>query len=379
MKPKKHWVPLAKHILIGFLFLGSFISAATMVNAQLNSKVTVISPDNKENIKQMQNGLQKLGYYRGQQTGNLDKATKQAIQKFQKDNSIKPATGVINEKTLTAMFRQLKNPKKQNTQGENGRTGYREAINPPKITPYTPPSPNDPGNLDKMKAQQRQSGSYWMNIGKEYVAQGTPPECPNPLVMQPPVDFSLVTSLLYPGQQRSTGYKAHGGFRFDSSPSNNISVKIPFDANLIDGSRYIEAGEIQYLLTFQSPCGIMYRFDHLMTLTPKFQKIADGFPEAKIDDSRTTNVVPPVAVVTGEEVATAVGFSKTKNVAVDFGVYDLRKKNAASANADWVKQRESALAIHGICWFDLFPNQKQVLLGLPAGDQAMGKKSDYCQ
>jgi|GEM_PF-3189679 len=373
-------MPLAKHIITGFLVIGSFIPAATIVSAQLNSKLTIEFPgNNKENIKQMQDRLQKLGYYQGQQTGKLDKATKQAIEKFQKDNKIKPATGVVNEKTLTAMSRQLKKLEKQNMQSGNGKYGYRKGINPPAITTYTPPSPNDPGNLDKMETQQGQSGSFWMNTGKEYVAQGTPPDCPSPLVMQPPVDFSLVTSVLYPGQQRSTGYKAHGGFRFDNSPSNNISVKIPFDAALINGNRSIEAGEIQYLLTFQSQCGIMYRFDHLLTLTPKFQKIADSFPEAKMNDTRTTNVIPPVAVTAGEELATAVGFSKTKNIAVDFGVYDLRKKNAASANADWVKQRESALAIHGICWFDLFPNQKQLLLGLPAGDQANGKKSDYCQ
>ncbi len=378
MMPKKHYTLFAKQIIINFLIIGSFISVATIASAQMNSKLTIVSPS-KENIKQMQDGLQKLGLYRGKQTGKLDETTKQAIKKFQKDNNIKPATGVVNEKTLTALSRQLKKLEKQNTQGGNGTYGYHEAINPPKITPYTPPSPNDPGNLDKMKVWKGQSGSYWMNIGKEYVAQGTPPECPNPLVMQQPVDFSLVTSVLYPGQQRSTGYKAHGGFRFDSSLSNNISVRIPFDAALIEGSRYIEAGEIQYLFTFQASCGIMYRFDHLLTLTPKFQKIADSFPEAKIDDSRTTNVIPPVAVTVGEEVATAVGFSKTKNIAVDFGVYDLRKKNAASANADWVKQRESALAIHGICWFDLFPNQKQLLLSLPVGDQAVGKKSDYCQ
>ncbi len=381
MKPKKQWAPLAEHIIIGFLVVGAFLPLATYVGAKMNSTISPPSiGNNKDNILQMQDGLQKLGYYQGEQTGKIDNATKLAIQKFQKDNTIKPANGKISGKTLSTMLRQLNKSQKQGGQNDNGRSGYRYGINAPAITPYTPPSENDPGEIEKRKVQQSQSGSNWMDTGSDFVAVGAPPACPDPLVMQPPVDFTKVSSILYPGQYRGSNYKPHGGFRLDNNGSNNISIKIPFDATLINGSRYNEIGEMQYLLTFQSPCGIRYRFDHLLMLAPKFQKILEQVPLT--EDTHTTEFNPPVAVTAGEEVATAVGHTVNKNYAFDFGVYDLRKKNAASAKADWVTEHEKdpgfRLAIHGICWFDLFPSQKQLLISLPGGDSASGKKSDYC-
>ena len=113
MKSRKYWLHVFEHVLVISIVLASYISVATtVVNAQFNSKPTIPSINTKENISQLQDGLQKIGYYHGKQTGKLDKTTKQAIQKFQKTNNIKPANGMVNEKTINTMISQLKNLEK---------------------------------------------------------------------------------------------------------------------------------------------------------------------------------------------------------------------------------------------------------------------------
>lgn len=221
----------------------------------------------------------------------------------------------------------------------------------------------------------------WMFMGSEWRANGTPESCPDPLRLQPPVDLDLVTEVLYPGQIRGGNYKPHGGFRFGKSLNDDITVRVPLDAQLVKASRYIETGETQYLLMFISPCGIAYRFDHLRTLSEKVMKIMDTLPEARVDDSRTTTIEPPVSFVAGEVVATSVGFIKNANVFVDFGVYDLRKKNEISQDGTWASQHQKFIELehYAVCWFDLFPaTDASRLKRLPGADAAQGKKSDYC-
>ncbi len=386
----KHWHHF--FLICSLVIIALSLVPGLAVLAKKSARVVTADNATTSDIKDLQEALKQLGYYRGAINGHMSIGLKQAVAKLQTASGIRPANGFLNDQTKNLIFQFLltnsNNKNKKNNFPQmgrndlNGQRGYYGSVNPPQITPYTPPSDNDPGNVEMRKFQQQnQSGNYWMAREKDWVAIGNPPACPDTLVFQPPIDFTLATSVLYPGQQRLTGYKPHGGFRFDNSPSNNISVKIPLDAMLVNGSRYPEAGEVQYIFTFQTPCGIMYRFDHLLTLTPKFQKIMEEIPMGT--DSRTTDVNPPVTVTAGEEIATAVGFTKTKNVAFDFGVYDMRKPNAASINPDFIKAHETdagfRLITHAICWFDLFPSQKQLLVNLPAGDQASDKKSDYCQ
>src|SRR5690606_14455666 len=119
--------------------------------------------------------------------------------------------------------------------------------------------------------------------------------------------------------------------------SEDITVRAPLAATITEASRYIESGEVQYLFTFLNECGIMYRFDHLYTLSEKLQRVADTLPEAKPDDSRTTPI-SGVTVEQGEIIATAVGLKVNKNTSVDFGVYDLRSRNAIStSNSEWTQ------------------------------------------
>lgn len=192
------------------------------------------------------------------------------------------------------------------------------------------------------------------------------PPCPEPLILQTPVDITQVTSILYPGQERGGDFKPHGGFRFDNASSNALEVRAPMDATFSDASRYLEEGEVQYMFDFQAECGIRYRFDHLLTLAPKFAAIADQLPDAKEHDSRTVPV-EPLRVKAGDVIATAVGFKKTTNVFVDFGVYDLRGKGRTNPRP------------YAVCWFDLLPPADATIVkSLPSGDSQSGTQSTLC-
>lgn len=231
------------------------------------------------------------------------------------------------------------------------------------------------------ESEQETEATSWEFDGEKWQSFTTPPACPEPLVMRSPVDMSLVSGILYPGQYRGGNYKPHGGFRFDGKKSSDVTVTAPFDATLTIGSRYIEQGEVQYLLYFEHSCGLAYRFDHLLTLAPVIQKVADALPAAKPDDSRTTRFTTPIQVKAGDIIATAVGFTKTQNVSMDWGVYDLRQPNVASKNPAFAAKHadDKSQAFYGVCWFDLLPSDlAQKVRTFPASGSE-GKTSDYCQ
>ena len=194
----------------------------------------------------------------------------------------------------------------------------------------------------------------------EPTAANVSTDCPRPLTLATPVDTALVTSMLWPGQVRGDGFRAHGGFRFDTSQPDDIKVVAPLAARLTAASRYLEQGEEQYLLFFSSPCGLNFRFDHVRSLSPKLAAALADLPPAKPNDSRTTNVTGVVTVTAGEEISHSVGISAT-NVFVDFGLYT-----------------PSDFTTNGVCFFDyLSPDDSTRLRSLPTGNE--GKQSDYCR
>src|SRR3989338_4347123 len=211
--------------------------------------------------------------------------------------------------------------------------------------------------------------------------------CPDPFIFDLPIDIRKATSVLYPGQIRGGDFKAHCGFRFDNSRPDEITVVAPIDAPTVTGARYPVDGEIQYTLEFEDPCGIRYRLGHLLTLSPKFQAIAEKFPMPTTLDSRTTQVYPPIAVKKGETIATAVGLTGRgaggtgqANTFLDWGVYDFRQKNEASQDPAWAASHTSETYQYGVCWFDwISPENRAKVLSLPSSDGEHGTHSDFCR
>ena len=212
-------------------------------------------------------------------------------------------------------------------------------------------------------------------------------DCPDPFIFRLPIDISKATSVLYPGQVRGDDYKAHGGFRFDTSQNDEIIVTAPYDAQVVAGGRYPVNGEIQYVFDFAHPCGIQYRLGHLLTLSPKFQAIAEKFPLNEEGNSRTTQIRSRIDVKQGEVVSTAVGMTKSNdpnfrgpNTFLDWGVYDYRQKNEAAQNPTWTAEHPFPTYQYGVCWFDwINPEDRDRVLTLPSSDLKHGKESDYCK
>lgn len=227
--------------------------------------------------------------------------------------------------------------------------------------------------------------SWQLKEGNLWAATGTPPLCPDPLVFAPPTDLKKVTSILYPRQPRGDAFKPHGGFRFsDQTPNNQVTVTIPFDAEIVQGSRAFRNGENQFSFVLIAPCGIWYSLGHLLELSPKFLAIANSLP--LVDDTtgfhtqQFYEVNPPIPVTTGEVIATAVGYAIPHNVFFDFGVLDLRHKNGFTIRPEWAAQFGQQFDEYGICWLDLLPaDDAAYLRTLNGGDWEYGQLSDYCQ
>ena len=221
----------------------------------------------------------------------------------------------------------------------------------------------------------------WNFNASDWINMSTIPACESPLEFNSSVDISKATNILYPGQTRGSDFKPHGGFRFDNNLNNDLEVKLPLDAQIFQGSRYIESGELQIILDFIAPCGIMFRFDHIKEVSAELQEFIDELPEAKADDTRTTIFQNQKMFKAGTIIATEVGFSNPKNVSVDFGVYDLRATNNAANDQSFVSKysNKSSMAFYGLCWLNNLTTQdKAIAYSLP-GSGTEGKTSDYCK
>lgn len=215
-----------------------------------------------------------------------------------------------------------------------------------------------------------------------FVLLDRPHECPT---LQSPVDVRQVTSVLYPGQTRGGDYKPHGGFRFDGLPNDAVLVRAPIDATLVSAGGNTMPGVAQYKLQFTTDCGLELMFDHLLTLTPKFQAVLAKLPALTPDRNQTYPVKPPVTVQVGELIATAVGFTwpdGSPNTSFDFGVFERWIANDSARDAAWrAKHRGvgSYNAAHGLCWLELLPAADGTTLKtLRGGDSESGTTSDYC-
>lgn len=245
-----------------------------------------------------------------------------------------------------------------------------------------PTEPTEPPTTTAPTTTTPPPSGFYSWDGEQWSANAALPPCPDDLTgffSVAPVDVSLATAVLAPGQTRGGNYKPHGGFRFDGSSNDDIVVVLPADATLWSAARYVEAGEVQYLLQFRTPCGIMFRFDHLRVLSPEVQAAIEEVPEAADGSSRTTFLRSPFEMQAGDTVATSVGFIGTGNTSMDFGVYDPRQQNQASLDPGFPEQQFRELAWYGVCWYSMLPaDAAAVVDALPGGDATAGRSSDYC-
>ena len=215
----------------------------------------------------------------------------------------------------------------------------------------------------------------WHYFDGKWRPNGEPPECPDPLVLESPVDLSLATSILYPGQVRGTDFKPHGGFRTDGT-TGPVRVAAPLEGYIYNVARFHDSLGIHYMLDVQHSCGIMYRLGHLGAVPPKIEAIFDSVPENGYDDSRT-HEIDPAFVGLGETIATDIQHGS----GFDWGVYDLRQENKASQDPAFREEHkdEPWQAYYAVCWFDYLPaDQRLIVESLPPGDGISGRMSAYC-
>jgi len=222
----------------------------------------------------------------------------------------------------------------------------------------------------------------WSFNGNAWQASGQAPTCEQPLAIDSPVDVTKVNAILYPGQIRGGDFKPHGGLGIEGATTNDLEVRTVRNAYLYRGSRYIEQGETQYLFDFIDSCGVMFRFDHLLTLSPEFQKYADKLPAAQPDMSQTTVFNDYPDIKAGTLVGTKVGFTKNQNVFFDFGVYDLRQANAASKTdlyqTDQQRIQDKEQSFYALCWIDLLQGEAKSTVQALKPRNSAEATSDYC-
>lgn len=225
------------------------------------------------------------------------------------------------------------------------------------------------------------SDLIWQQSDSGWRSSAAPPDCKQPFVKMP-ADISKITSVLYPGQTRGGNYKTHGGFRFDNTKDNKITVTAPFDAYLVRGGSYLAENEIQYTFDAINNCGVMYRVGHVRELPDRLIKIADTWPAAS-NNSATQSIDPPMFIKQGEILGTKVGIISEGNTFFDFGLYDYRQENEASKNSAYqsAHTQDKELSWHAVCWLKgwLPAADQSKLLALPAGDPNSEKNSDYCK
>jgi hypothetical protein len=132
------------------------------------------------------------------------------------------------------------------------------------------------------------------------------------------------------------------------------------------------------MFTVVNDCGIAYRFDHLLELSPIFADIAQSLPEPRENDSTTTKIAKVVKVESGDLIATAIGFKNNGNYTFDLGVYDYRKLNDAATKGTLAQNNlpDMRQAGYALCWLYMFDGINYA--DFPAVDGSAQKSSTYC-
>ena len=250
-----------------------------------------------------------------------------------------------------------------------------------KPTPVVTPSPSPTPASTSNKAPV-----VWRFDGKEWISQGSVPQCPSPLIPTGELlDFSKVLSIVQPGQIRGGSYKPHAGLRWSEFGGvvKGISIKAPFDGEIVAASQYISEGNYQFTINIIHPCGIMLRLGHLLEPSDSIKKILSTIPPAIENDSRE-NFLSGTFIKKDQLIASEVGMvppasPDSLGTFMDLGIVDLRKKNSA-LDSSFKSNADIKYALYSVCWYEgnyFSDSDRARVLNLPFsnGDAT----SDYCK
>ena len=250
-----------------------------------------------------------------------------------------------------------------------------------KPTPVVTPSPSPTPASTSNKAPV-----VWRFDGKEWISQGSVPQCPSPLISTGELlDFSKVLSIVQPGQIRGGSYKPHAGLRWSEFGGvvKGISIKAPFDGEIVAASQYISEGNYQFTINIIHPCGIMLRLGHLLEPSDSIKKILSTIPPAIENDSRE-NFLSGTFIKKDQLIASEVGMvppasPDSLGTFMDLGIVDLRKKNSA-LDSSFKSNADIKYALYSVCWYEgnyFSDSDRARVLNLPFsnGDAT----SDYCK
>ncbi len=250
-----------------------------------------------------------------------------------------------------------------------------------KPTPVVTPSPSPTPASTSNKAPV-----VWRFDGKEWISQGSVPQCPSPLIPTGELlDFSKVLSIVQPGQIRGGSYKPHAGLRWSEFVGvvKGISIKAPFDGEVVAAAQYISEGNYQFTINIIHPCGIMLRLGHLLEPSDSIKKILSTIPPAIENDSRE-NFLSGTFIKKDQLIASEVGMvppasPDSLGTFMDLGIVDLRKKNSA-LDSSFKSNADIKYALYSVCWYEgnyFSDSDRARVLNLPFsnGDAT----SDYCK
>ena len=150
---------------------------------------------------------------------------------------------------------------------------------------------------------------------------------PQPIFTHEITDLSKIRRAERWGQVKSKSLKNHS-YLFSKKKNKPIPVYAPIDSYLILQTRYLLQGfkEVHWRLIFQVGCEIVYRFDHLDTLSDKLLKHLGNIPVNE-DQNSAPNVAinPPIKIKGGELIAYTKGIPQLGQL--DFGLSDIGKNN----------------------------------------------------
>jgi hypothetical protein len=203
-------------------------------------------------------------------------------------------------------------------------------------------------------------------------------ECSQTPRITSPVMVEEIRSLTYPGQTRGGKYFTDSVLTV-KSPVNEVAVSLPLAAKLIEGRKYVEQGEEQYTLVFETECNIRLRYDHLAVLSPHLAERVSQLPLSP-ENSAAMVALDGNDTAKGEILASRVGIFKNNTAVMGFGMYDYNQNNKASKSSDWLADpaRQTEDARHGVCWLDNLVVSDQTTVKLLSAKDGSTQVSDYC-